>query len=129
MAGMSAAPSVRYYAWAPGAWQLPSTASDDGILVEVVEVACAYCGELRLLPHVDPDTAGYDEAETERFLREAREHWEDHLAPVREPVEYFHLPGIGNVKFRDSGTWTEILLTVPYLLMDGDRLPPPAVVR
>ena len=87
---------------------------------EEVEVECGSCGT-RL-------TFGLGEQDAARARRQAREHWEAHAAD-QYPVVYFPLPGIGDRKQRQTGTWADVISAVPYLVWSGEPAPPLPVVR
>lgn len=64
-------------------------------------------------------SASVDEGERD----EARDHWERHVGGAY-PVPFFRLPGIGDRKQQSTGTWADVLLALPYVLLDPAPIPP-----
>lgn len=116
-----------YYAWLPGPWlvlrRAPVSAESgskrEGLLIEA---QCERCDERLLYTAVEGDRETH-----ERTVANARAHWEQH-AQGESPVTYFPLPGVGDLKVKRTGTWTDVILTVPYFAYPGDPVPPHSLV-
>lgn len=113
-----------YFAWLPGPWvrvrgpQWPQPPGFDDA-DHILEAECDICGERLIISSLDLDLG-------DRL--QARIHWERH-AEHRWPIPYFSLPGIGDLKTQSFGTWTDVILAVPYLLWEGAPIPPLSVVN
>lgn len=86
-----------------------------------IEVECEVCGERRAF-RIGDQERWHD------LSHEAREHWEAH-AGTQYPVTFFALPALGDRKQDQTGTWADVVRSIPYLVGTGQPVPPFAVLR
>jgi len=112
-----------YYAWLPGPWLVRRrtlTLIDGGpACSRVIEVECERCAR-----RVVYDAIGRDANERAAVVEDARAHWEAH-ARGEYPLTFYALPGVDDMKVTRFGTWTDVVLAVPYFVSPANGPPPP----
>lgn len=117
-----------YASWLPGPW-LDRTRYGDAEETNEFIAVCEICGRVVRLAFDEDDEEGC-KAEWQRASDSAREDWENHVGSVDpNAVPFYLLPGVGRGKTARLGRWADVIRAIPLLLMDGDPVPPHAVVN
>ena len=111
-----------YAGWLAGPWIDHTVYGDERELESRAE--CEICGQRIEL------SAEASQAEFEHVREESRAHWEGHVDDsTGSDVEFFLLHPTGPYKSAQRGSWADVLGRVPYLLFEGDPIPPLPVLN